>query len=399
MLRLKSRRELFLPPLKTKIEKVECGMCGIFGIMVYPKNRQNEELQFIKELATNLALENQARGSHATGIATFGKNGHDVLKHNIGADEMTATATWWNFLDKNISDDTYNVLGHTRYATQGSPSVNDNNHPIVTASAIGVHNGWINNDAKLFKEENMFRLAQVDSEAIFRLADKQIGNEREDTKVMAEKLAGVYAVAFVKKNEPHIMNWFRNNNPTTFAYIPELNITVFASLESYIKSALTTTNASVYYETGFSVSEQVEYFSPNQDTIMQFDVTENTPVQQLAQEPLKFKESYDYDYSYGYGGGWSEEDEDWYYEWKYGRGAKKEEEEVEKTIDNIYEFIEEKGLQYFMSDEDYALMLDLLDQNEKTEWSRGYKAGRGSLDNEISLLKERIKKEDTKYLA
>jgi amidophosphoribosyltransferase len=362
-------------------------MCGIGGILVYPKTRTQEELRFIKELATELAIENQARGTHATGIAIFGKKGHEVLKHNVSADELTSTTTWWNFLDKNVSDETYNILIHTRYATQGSPINNNNNHPIVTASTIGIHNGWINNDDRLFEKENMFRLAEVDSEVIFRLADKEIGNERENTKNIAEKLAGVYAVAFVKKNEPHILNWFRNNNPTTFAYIPELNITVFASLENYIKSALATTNASVYYETGYSISElKVQYFSPKEGTIMQFDVTENTPVQQLEQEPLKFVESYDYSY-YGYGysrGAWF--DEDWY-DYRSDRT-----DETEQKASNIYEFIEQHNLEYFMTPDEYSEMIELLDQNEKNEWSRGYKAGRESLENEIKILKELSKK-------
>jgi glucosamine 6-phosphate synthetase-like amidotransferase/phosphosugar isomerase protein len=360
---------------------------------MYPKNRTNEELTFIKELACELAIENQVRGTHATGIAVFGKNGHDVLKHNVSADELTATGTWLNFLDKNINNNTYNILGHTRYATQGSPNNNDNNHPIVTASAIGVHNGWINNDDSLFDKENLFRLAQVDSEIIFRLADKEIGNDRENTKNMAEKLAGVYAVGFVKKAEPHIMNWFRNSNPTTFAYVPDLNITIFASMKTFITSALSTCNASLYYETGFSISEtNVVYFEPKQDTIMQFDVTENTPLQQMRQEPLKFVESYDYSY-YGYSNysqGW--QDDDWY-DYKYSRtdGTKELAEEQAKQISNIYEFIEEKNLSYFMTEDEYTEMIELLDQNEKTEWSKGYKAGRESVDNDIKLLKEQIR--------
>jgi glucosamine 6-phosphate synthetase-like amidotransferase/phosphosugar isomerase protein len=364
-------------------------MCGIGGVLVYQKNRTVEEIQFIKELVTELAVENMARGKDATGVAVFNKGGHDVLKHNIPADEMVATPTWQQFLDKNISDETYNILVHTRAATKGLPSNNDNNHPLISASAIGVHNGWVSNDDKLFHQQNLFRLAQVDSEVIFRLFDKEIGNERENVKSVAEQLSGAYAVAFVKKNEPHILNYFRNNNPTTFAYIPELNIIIFASQENFLKGALATVNASTFYHLGYSVSEQVEYFQPAYDVVMQFDVTENTPTFQLAQEPLKFKDNDDYYYG-SWGGGWQDE-EDWYYDWKYGRDEAVEEKE-EKTIDNIYEFIEAKQLFHLMSDEDYTLMIELLDQNEKGNWSEGYKSGRGSLDNEISLLKDRIKK-------
>jgi hypothetical protein len=44
-----------------------------------------------------------------------------------------------------------------------------------------------------------------------------------------------------------------------------------------------------------------------------------------------------------------------------------------------------------MSDDEYTEMIELLDQNEKNEWSKGYKAGRESLDNEMKLLKEQIR--------
>lgn len=44
-----------------------------------------------------------------------------------------------------------------------------------------------------------------------------------------------------------------------------------------------------------------------------------------------------------------------------------------------------------MSDDDFTQMIELLDQNEKNEWSRGYEAGRKSTDNDISLLKEELK--------
>ena len=58
-------------------------------------------------------------------------------------------------------------MGHTRYATLGSPSINSNNHPIRTGNTIGTHNGSIYNHKELFQKYNMTRFAQVDSEAIF----------------------------------------------------------------------------------------------------------------------------------------------------------------------------------------------------------------------------------------
>lgn len=365
-------------------------MCGIAGIMMYPKKRTDNELRFIRELAGELAVENQVRGTHATGIATFGKDGYDVLKHDVKAQDFIEYKAWEKFTNKNITNDTYNILIHTRMSTQGSPTINDNNHPIVTATNIGIHNGMIYNDDSLFAKESLYRQAQVDSEVIFRLVDKEIGNDRENTKNVAEKLSGVYAVAFVKKENRNILNYFRNNNPTTFAYIPSLNITVFASLQTFIESALNTVSALSrhLFEEEIEVGGVI-YFTPKENVVMQFDVTENTPLQQMRQEPLRFQEKYDSYSYYGYSG-WLD-DEDFYHDFRtrgtstaYGYDDDVDTEEYA----SIYDFIDKKNLHHLMSDEDFDKMIELLDLSEKNEWSKGYKSGRESLDNDIELIKE-----------
>lgn len=59
-------------------------------------------------------------------------------------------------------------LIHTRWATQGSPKNNRNNHPIQARGIVGVHNGHCaNDDALLARLPNYGRLGEVDSEAIF----------------------------------------------------------------------------------------------------------------------------------------------------------------------------------------------------------------------------------------
>lgn len=61
------------------------------------------------------------------------------------------------------------VILHTRFATQGSETNNDNNHPIRVGPVVGVHNGVISNDWQLFNRMGIKdkRQAEVDTEAIF----------------------------------------------------------------------------------------------------------------------------------------------------------------------------------------------------------------------------------------
>lgn len=57
---------------------------------------------------------------------------------------------------------------HTRWATQGNPRNNGNNHPIDVGGVVGVHNGHCSNDNELLRKcDDYKRKAQVDSEAIF----------------------------------------------------------------------------------------------------------------------------------------------------------------------------------------------------------------------------------------
>jgi hypothetical protein len=111
---------------------------------------------------------------------------------------------------------------------------------------------------------------------------------------------------------------------------------------------------------------------------MQFDVQVDNALEQLNQEQVKFEENY----SYGYGGyysrgGWF--DDDFYFDdYKDSRSETKDE--------GLYDFINRISDRF--SNEEFQTMIELLDENEKAEWSKGYKAGRESLDTEISLREE-----------
>lgn len=356
-------------------------MCGIAGLMMYPMSRTDEQLEYIRELATELAVENMARGKDATGLAVFNSDGnHDVLKHNVKASEFTELETYKNFVANKITNKTTNILIHTRAATQGKPENNNNNHPIVSASAVGIHNGIIYNDDELFSDYKMPRLARVDSEAIFRLVDKTPNNGIEDIKYVAEKVSGMFAVAYVKKDNPYVLNYFRNNNPTTFIYIPELNIIAFASQQAFLESAVATCNMTCSYLYKYAIDvNKVEVMNPDQDVMLQFDVRENTPYQQLDQNQEKFDENTDWYYGYGYSrGSWNYADS--FNDYKGSRYEEK------KEPQELYGYLNDISNRF--SDEEFSTLISLLDQNEKAEWTKGYNAGRVSLEDEIKMREE-----------
>jgi hypothetical protein len=56
--------------------------------------------------------------------------------------------------------------------TRGSEANSRNNHPIRSGIIIGTHNGTIYNADYLFRRLGLPRYAEVDSELLFRLADR-----------------------------------------------------------------------------------------------------------------------------------------------------------------------------------------------------------------------------------
>lgn len=68
------------------------------------------------------------------------------------------------------------VIGHSRLVTNGSMEIHDNNQPVITGGAIGIHNGIIVNDDALWQSvPGLRRSFQVDTEVLLSLIRKFYG--------------------------------------------------------------------------------------------------------------------------------------------------------------------------------------------------------------------------------
>ena len=170
-------------------------MCGMCGISMSP----SEELD-IDTLAKDMLVEMQSRGADATGLAwQTSENQIWITKSNVPANIFIK--------DEQVPSDVRTLIGHTRWATKGSPENNNNNHPIDTYGIVGIHNGFIGNDDQLFNEhiglEN--RIAEVDSEAAFALlgiADVKVAET-------LAKLEGLAALAWFNSQTPGVLHLTR----------------------------------------------------------------------------------------------------------------------------------------------------------------------------------------------
>lgn len=241
-------------------------MCGIYGIVRFNDSQFNTKL--LRVILKRLAIESRQRGGDATGYAFTGKDGVNIFKHNTHAENFTKLANYKQTVRENLPGTgtngyPYSIIGHTRAKTLGTPMNPDNNHPIRTGSIVGVHNGMISNHTEVFKwltktsENEVRRIAQVDSEAIFALIDYMskvlkwpakysdqnvIGHVGDPTSRAitraAGKLTGSFACAAVDADSPQYTWLFRGYGDMAINYYRDEGLLVFASVERYIDKAV-----------------------------------------------------------------------------------------------------------------------------------------------------------------
>ena len=135
----------------------------------------------------------EVRGRDASGVAWHDKGETYILKAAVAG----------SVLARQIGNDVGTTgIVHTRWATQGSPKREVNNHPIDATGVVGVHNGHCSNDDQLLRMcEGYKRKGEVDSEAIFAL----IAHGPKGTKLRERlsKVQGGAALFWLRTNDKH----------------------------------------------------------------------------------------------------------------------------------------------------------------------------------------------------
>lgn len=202
-------------------------MCGIAGI--YFKNPSDQYLsdEETESLVNELLLGIEHRGKHSTGVAAIDDAGITSLQKG---DVTASTFIPWR---TQLMENPRTILLHTRFATKGSPKNILNNHPIEYKETTIVHNGHISNDDELFKDEELPRIAEVDSEAIAAVLNKYAGDPKE----ALEKMGGGYAIAAFDKRFPDTVLWAKGPS-SPFHYIETRGMFVWASESVVIRDAM-----------------------------------------------------------------------------------------------------------------------------------------------------------------
>ena len=215
-------------------------MCGLTGILLSERPRDDRELQAIGDLFTRLLVGSEHRGPFATGVALVNSNGdYYVSKTPVPASQFVCSRGCRLVLDR-LDAGTTLLMGHTRWPTLGSHLDSANNHPLAGDCLI-THQGHITNAGALFRSMNLKREAEVDSEILLRLAEKNLTKSGIDPIGLADDLAlcrGRLSAVIVATSDPTRIILVKGNQPLEVRCHRKRAIIAYASEPEILKAAL-----------------------------------------------------------------------------------------------------------------------------------------------------------------
>lgn len=177
-------------------------MCGIIGIL---SNKP------VSERIIDGLSRLEYRGYDSAGIATV----HEKTLYKRKSEGKLQVLK--NFLKDNALQGNIGI-GHTRWATHGSPTFS-NAHPHATDRVAVVHNGIIENyqilKDELIKQGITFS-SETDTEVVVHLIDRELQDGKTPeiaVRVALSKLQGAFALAIIFSESPDILIGARRGSP------------------------------------------------------------------------------------------------------------------------------------------------------------------------------------------
>lgn len=177
-------------------------MCGIIGIL---------SNNLVAERLIDGLSRLEYRGYDSAGIATVWENTISK-RRSEGKLQALKDLLQQKPLQGNVG------IGHTRWATHGSPT-HQNAHPHATDRVAVVHNGIIENyqllKNDLLKNGVVFK-SETDTEVVVHLIDQALQSGKSPEKAVQEtlsKLHGAFALAIIFKDHPDVLIGARRGSP------------------------------------------------------------------------------------------------------------------------------------------------------------------------------------------
>ncbi|MDO4772710.1 MAG: glutamine--fructose-6-phosphate transaminase (isomerizing) [Bacillota bacterium] len=178
-------------------------MCGIVGYI-----GQKQAIPFLLDGLSKL----EYRGYDSSGVAYVEDGALNICKYKGGLSVLEEHL-------KDVKVDATIGIGHTRWATHGSPS-DENAHPHADSKGriALVHNGIFENyeevKSRLIAEDGIVFKSETDSEVIAHLISKCYNGDILDAVFQAvEQMRGAYALGVICKDEPDRLIAVRKDSP------------------------------------------------------------------------------------------------------------------------------------------------------------------------------------------
>lgn len=153
-------------------------MCGIFGLTVNEQSGFSPQL--LKATINELFKLSESRGKEAAGLAVYQQDTIEVYKDAVSATSLIHSQPYKKLFQKIFKNGyltdqgtighPFSLIGHSRLVTNGAMEIHDNNQPVITNGVVGIHNGIIVNDQRLWQTfPSLQRHYEVDTEVILAL--------------------------------------------------------------------------------------------------------------------------------------------------------------------------------------------------------------------------------------
>lgn len=255
-------------------------MCGIIGIL-----GNHEAAPIIVDALRRL----EYRGYDSAGLATVNKGGLDCRR---------AMGKLVNLSDHLVHEPLAGKagIGHTRWATHGTPSVR-NAHPHRAGRVAVVHNGIIENHSEIYESlrpHGVEKQSETDTEIVALLVERKLDeglSPSEAVQAVLPRLKGAFALAFLFDGHDNLILAARRGSPLAIGYgdnemflgsdaiaLAPLTRRI-AYLEEGDFAEITRAGARIFNEAGNPVERKVQEITINND-----DISKNGHKHYMAKE-------------------------------------------------------------------------------------------------------------------
>ncbi|MCQ1539538.1 hypothetical protein FTO68_11175 [Methanocalculus taiwanensis] len=264
-------------------------MCGIFGIVTPNLNNCSEKR--VKYIADKLFVFSESRGKESAGLAIRTSKNLQVYKKPEPASHMILTKEYIQFvnnaLKNEVSDKQYlAIIGHSRLVTNGIKDSNSNNQPVMNGCVVGVHNGIIVNNDKLWEQcPEIHRSTDVDTEVFLALLQHNYNLTKSLASSCIKTFSAIEGSASVAVLFSNMDNLLLATNTGSLYITQDLskNLFIFAS-EQYILNQLV---QDVRINNGLNF-EKISQIGPNHACIVDINNLSNLAFS-LNPEQYKFE--------------------------------------------------------------------------------------------------------------